>query len=62
VLRLRSYIVKLDEEMPTHAGLAHENVCLCICAEFVEASKGRSKAVRLLEKSVIMICVSHWQS
>jgi hypothetical protein len=54
LLRLRSYIVKLDEEMPTHAGLAHENVCLCICAEFVEAGKGRSKAVHLLEKSVIM--------
>ncbi len=63
MLRLRSCIVKFDEEMPTHAGLAQENVCLCICAQFVEAGKGRSKAVHLVEKSVInVICVSHWQS
>ncbi len=64
MLRLaKSCIVKLDEEMPTHAGLAQENVCLCICGDFVEAGKGRSKAVHLLEKSVVhVICVSHWLS
>jgi hypothetical protein len=43
--------VKLDEEKPTY--VSGKWFFSCMFAQFAEAGKNRSKAVHLLEKSVI---------